>query len=275
MTQLSPLPVRSRSARSLKTITTAAALCLLAACASVPEDETATWSVQQIYEEANASREANNYDRASKLLEKLEARAAGTLLAQQAQLDRAFTHYKANEPVLAMAVLERFMRLHPASPAMDYALYLRGLINFNNNLGLFGFLSDQDLSERDQKSAKVSFEAFKELSERFPNSVYTADAKQRMTYIVNALAMSEVHVANHYLKRGAHLAAVNRAQQAIKDYPQAPAVKPALQIMITGYEALKLKDLAEDARRVLATNFPDATSKPDIGTAEKPWWRPW
>ena len=116
--------------------------------------------------------------------------------AQQAELERAYAYYKQNDQAQALATLDRFIKLHPASPALDYALYLKGLVNFNDNLGLFSFISRQDLSERDQKAAKDSFESFSELTTRFPDSRYAQDARQRMTYIVNSLAQYEVHVAS-------------------------------------------------------------------------------
>ena len=171
---------------------------LLAGCASSPVDRTATMSSNDIYAEAKEEIAAGQFDKAIALLDKLEARAAGTPLAQQAQLDKAYTQYKTAEPAQALATLERFMKLHPASPALDYALYLKGTINFNDDLGMFSQLTLQDLSERDQKAAKESFEAFKELVTRFPDSRYTPDARLRMNYIVNSLAQYEVHVARYY-----------------------------------------------------------------------------
>jgi len=147
-----------------------AAALVLQACSTTPVDETANWSPNRIYSEATDERNAGNFERSVTLLEKLEGRAAGTPLAQQAQLDKAFTQFKAGEPAQAQATLDRFIRLHPASPALDYALYLKGLTNFNDNLGLFGWISRQDLSERDQKAAKESFESFRELVTRFPDS---------------------------------------------------------------------------------------------------------
>ncbi|MDB5913675.1 MAG: yfiO [Ramlibacter sp.] len=128
---------------------------LLAACSSMKEeDKTATWSPNRIYAEARDEMSSGAYDKAIPLFEKLEGRAAGTMLAQQAQLDRAYAHYKAGDQAQAQATLDRFIKLHPASPALDYALYLKGIVNFNDNLGLFSFISKQDLSERDQKAAK-------------------------------------------------------------------------------------------------------------------------
>jgi outer membrane protein assembly factor BamD len=151
------------------------------------------------------------------------------------------------------------MKLHPASPALDYALYLKGVINFNDDLGMFAFLTRQDLSERDQKAAKESFESFRDLVTRFPDSRYAPDARQRMNYIVNSLAQYEVHVARYYYSRGAYLAAINRAQIALADYREVPALEEALYIMVKSYDALGMNDLRDDAQRVLTTNYPQST----------------
>lgn len=231
---------------------------LLVACSSTPKDTTAAWSPEQIYAEALDERAAGNTDKAVSYFEKLEGRAAGTPLAQQAQLEKAYTHYKVNELPQAQVTLDRFMRLHPASPALDYALYLKGLVTFNDNLGFFGALSKQDLSERDQKAAKDSFESFRQLITRFPQSRYTPDALARLTHIVNSLAQYEVHVARYYHHRGAHVAAINRAQTALTDYPGTPALEEALHILVQSYDALAMIDLRDDARRVLVASYPES-----------------
>ncbi|RYY98428.1 MAG: outer membrane protein assembly factor BamD, partial [Comamonadaceae bacterium] len=211
---------------------------LLAGCSSTPdEDKTANWSPNKLYAEAKDEMSSGGYDKAIPLLEKLEGRAAGTPLAQQAQLDRAYAHYKAGDQAQAHATLDRFIKLHPASPALDYALYLKGIVNFNDNLGLLSFISQQDLSERDQKAAKESFESFRDLVNRYPESRYTPDARLRMTYIVNSLAQYEVHVARYYYSRGAYVAAINRAQAALSDYRDVPALEEALFILVRSYDA--------------------------------------
>lgn len=229
-----------------------------------------------IYEEAREQMDAKQWDKAIPYLEKLEARAAGTPLAQQAQLDRAYAHYKANEPAQAVAALERYIKLHPASTALDYALYLKGLVNFNDDLGLLSSVTRQDLSERDQKAAKESYEAFRELVTRFPDSKYSADARQRMNYIVGSLAQYEVHVARYYYRRGAYLAAANRAQIAILEYRGVPAIEEALFILYRSYDALGMTQLRDDARRVLETTYPQS----DFLTRgerpkDDPWWKVW
>jgi len=252
------------------------AAALLAGCSSTPDDKVGSWSPNRLYAEAKDEMNAGAYDKAIPLLEKLEGRAAGTPLAQQAQLDKAYAHFKANEQAQAQATLDRFIKLHPASPALDYALYLKGIVNFNDNLGIFSFLSRQDLSERDQKAAKESFEAFKELVARFPDSRYAPDAKSRMTYIVNSLAQYEVHVARYYYSRGAYVAAVNRAQSALSDYQDVPALEEALFIMFRSYDALGMTQLRDDARRVIEKNYPRSTYLArGFKSTQEPWWKVW
>lgn len=254
----------------------ALAAAMLAACSSTPDDATASWSPNKIYAQAKDEVAAGSYDKAIPLFEKLEGRAAGTPLAQQAQLEKAYAHFKAGDQAQAIAALDRFMKLHPASPALDYALYLKGLVNFNDELGPFSFLARQDLSERDQKAAKESFEAFKELVARFPDSRYAPDAKARMTYIVNSLAQYEVHVARYYFQRGAYVAAINRAQNALTDYQGVPALEEALFILVRSYDALGLEQLRDDARRVLAANYPGSEYLTrGFKSAQGPWWRIW
>jgi outer membrane protein assembly factor BamD len=254
-----------------------AALVLLSGCSSSPKDVTQGWSVERLYKEARDEVSAGAWDKAIQLLDKLEGRAAGTVLAQQAQVEKAWAQYKTGEKVQAVATLDRFMRLHPTSPAMDYALYLKGLVNFNDNLGLFSALINQDLSERDQRAAKESYESFLELSRRFPESKYTPDARQRMTYIVNALAGYEVHVARYYARRGAHVAAINRAQQVLAEYPGVPASEEALAILVYSYDALGMAQLRDDAKRVMEKNFPNSNflKNPLTGRVSKPWWQVW
>jgi outer membrane protein assembly factor BamD len=266
---------RSRLSTAHAVLLLASAL-VLGGCSSTPTDNTAGWSPNRLYSEAKDEMNSGSFDKAVDLLEKLEGRAAGTLLAQQAQLDKAYSYYRSGEPVQAQAALERFMKLHPASPAMDYAMYLKGVINFNDDLGFFSFLTRQDLSERDQKAAKESFEAFKALVTRFPDSRYTPDARMRMTYIVNALAEYEVHVARYYFKRGAYLAAINRAQTALADYREVPALEEALYIMVRSYEALGMTQMRDDTRRVLEASYPngDFVTK-GARPGGDPWWKFW
>ena len=248
---------------------------LMAGCANTKDDPTAGWSPNRIHAEAKDELDSGAYDKAVPLFEKLEGRAAGTPLAQQAQIDKAYAQYKSGDKAQAVATLDRFMKLHPASPALDYALYLKGLVNFNDNLGLFSFISRQDLSERDQKAAKDSFESFREVVTRFPDSKYAEDSRQRMTYIVNSLAQYEVHVARYYYGRGAYVAAIARAQTAVKDYQGVPAVREAMVILVKSYDALGMNQLRDDAQRVLDKSY-GANADQNMGAAAKdPWWKLW
>ena len=249
---------------------------LMAGCASTKDDPTAGWSPNRIHAEAKEELDSGAYDKAVPLVEKLKGRAAGTPLAQQAQIDKAYAQYKSGDKAQAVATLDRFIKLHPASPALDYAFYLKGLVNFNDNLGLFSFISRQDLSERDQKAAKDSFEAFSELYTRFPESRYAPDARQRMTYIVNSLARYEVHVARYYYQRGAYVAAINRAQSALADYQGVPALEEALFILIQSYDALGMATLRDDTQRVMDATYPQSKYSAKGVTANKgPWWKVW
>jgi len=231
---------------------------LLGACSTTSEDKTTGLSPDKLYGEARDLMDSGQWDKAIPYLEKLESRAAGTPLAQQAQLDKAYAQFKAGDKAQANATLDRFMRLHPASPALDYALYLKGLSNFNENLGIFGAYTGQDMAERDQKAAKESFESFKELSSRFPRSRYTPDALLRMRYTVQMLAKNEVYVAKYYFKRGAYVAALNRAQTAVADYRDVPAVEEALYLIYKSYDALAMTQLSQDAKRVLEASYPNS-----------------
>ncbi len=260
------------------TITTIALV--LAGCANTPKDETAAWTAEKLYSEAKDEMGAGNYERAGMLFERLEGRATGTLLSQQAQLERAYVMYRTNDKALALTILERFIKLHPTSPALDYALYLQGLVNFNDNLGILGSMARQDLSERDQQASRDSYQSFKQLVDQFPQSRYAEDAQLRMNYIVNALAAYEVHVARYYYRRGAYVSAINRAQSTVQDYQESPAAEEALSIMVRSYEQLGMNDLRDDAKRVLQKNFP-TSSFLELGPGgvvppkARPWWQIW
>ena len=269
-TKLSTVP----SSSPLATAVLALSL-VLGGCSSKPIDPTSNWSPNKIYAEAKDEARSGSYDKAIPLFEKLEGRAAGTPLAQQAQLEKAYAQYKGNEQAQAISTLDRFIKLHPASPALDYALYLKGLVNFNDNLGLFGSISRQDLAERDQKAAKESFESFKELSSRFPDSRYTPDARLRMSYTVNSLALSEVHVARYYYSRGAYVAAINRAQTAIVDYRDVPALEEATYIVYKSYDALGMVQLRDDAKRVLEKTYPQSEFLTKGFKTAGPWYKFW
>jgi len=215
------------------------------------------------------------WDRAIKLLEKLEARYPYGRFAQQAQLDVAYAYWKSGERASAIAAADRFIKLYPNHANVDYAYYLKGLVNFNENTGILSILDNPDMTERDSKGSRESFEAFKELVNRFPDSKYTEDARGRMRYLVNSLAQYEVHVARYYMKRGAYVAAANRAQFAVQSYPQAPALEEAVFIMVKAYDALGMADLRDAADRVMRKNFPESRYLTGKVTRDAPWWKLW
>jgi len=247
----------------------------LAAC-DTTKDDSAKWPPERLYTEAKEEASAGAYEKAIKLYERLEGRAAGTVLAQQAQLERAYLLWKTNETAQALTTIERFLKLHPTSPAYDYALYLQGLINFNDNLGFLGTLASQDLSERDQQASRDAYQSFRQLTERFPQSAYADDARLRMNYIVNSLAAYEVHVARYYFRRGAYIAAANRAQQAVAEFQNSPSAEEALYIMTQSYDRLGLTQLRDDADRVLRSSFPSTkVYENGLGNKQTPWWKPW
>jgi outer membrane protein assembly factor BamD len=230
-------------------------------------------SVDKLYADAMEDAASANYERAIKALSSIEGKGAGSLLSQQAQLELAYLYWKTQDKAQAISTLDRFIKLHPSSPALDYALYLRGLVNFNDDLGFLGVVSGQALSERDQEASRESFASFKQLVEQFPNSKYAPDAKIRMDYTVNALAEYQVHVARYYLRRGAFVAAANRAQQCVTEFPQTASTAEALAIMVRAYDQLGLTQLRDDADRVLKKNFP--ASEFVEGNVRKPWWKLW
>jgi len=264
--------------RSLAVIVALFLATLFAGCGLLPEvqDETAGWSANKLYTEAKIALDEGTYDKAIKYFEKLESRYPYGRYAQQAQIDIAYAYWKDNEPASAVAACDRFIKLHPNHPNVDYVYYLRGLVNFNEDQGFMGQVSQQDMTERDPKGARESFDSFRELVTRYPDSKYTPDAIQRMKYLVNSLASLEVHVARYYMKRNAYLAAVNRAQFALKNYPEAPATEEALFIMVKAYDLMGMNDLRDDAERVMRKNYPNSIYY-TRGLAEKevPWWRLW
>ena len=249
----------------------------VAGCGLLPEqiDETAGWSANKLYAEAKTSMSDGAYDKAVKYFEKLEARYPYGRYAQQAQIEVAYAYYKQQEKALAIAACDRFIRLHPNHPNVDYMYYLKGLVNFNEDLGMLGHLSMQDLTERDPKAAQEAFEAFKALVTAYPESKYAKDSTLRMAYLVNALASHEVHVARYYMRRGAYIAAANRAQAALKTYPDAPANEEALFVMVKAYDVLGMNDLRDDAERVMRKNFPNSEYYKRGLNREEPWWKLW
>ena len=267
-----------RTSLAIRLLAVLLAAPLLGGCGifgSDKKDETAGWSANKLYGEAKDAMTSNDYAKAVKLYEKLEARYPYGRFAQQAQLEIAYAYWKDNERASAIAAADRFIKLHPNHEAVDYAYYLKGLVNFNDKQGIMGFLESDDLSDRDPKGAREAFAAFRELVTRFPDSKYAPDSAARMKYLVNALARHEVHVARYYMKRSAYIAAANRAQFAVHSYPQAPAVEEAVFVMVKAYDALGMDELRDAADRVMRTNFPESKYLTGRAGRNVPWWKLW
>jgi len=249
----------------------------LSACSLLPkrDDDTKNWSAEKLYAEARDEMNSGSYESAIKLFERLESNYPFGTYAAQAQMEIAYAHYKAQDQAEALAAVERFIKLHPNHPQVDYMYYLRGLINFNDQLGFLSFIYSQDPTERDPKATREAFAAFKALVDKFPNSKYAPDSIARMNYLVNAMAQYEVHVANYYYRRGAYLAALNRAQQAVQEYTDAPAREEALFIMVRSYDKLGMPVLRDDTQRVLVLNYPNSRFLNPNASGDAPWWRFW
>ena len=272
----SPLAPAAGVSRRLAAVFAAMALALsLAGCGLLPEvqDETAGYSADKLYGLAHDAMAEGNYTRAVKLFEALESRYPYGRYAQQAILESAYSSYRAGETAAAISNAERFIRTYPNHPNVDYAYYLKGLVYFREDQGLLGYVYEFDLSEREPKAMRESFAAFKELVAKFPTSRYAGDSADRMRYLTNSLSLYEVKVARYYFNRGAYIAAVNRAQASITTYPRTPANEEALDLLVRSYAKLELPQLRDDARRVLAQNFPE--SRYVTGASDKPWWKIW
>ena len=247
----------------------------LAGCNLLPEvkDETANWTAERMYKEAHDAMLAANYTRAIKLFDTLEGRFPYGRLAQQAILEGAYSNFRQGEATTAIAACDRFIRTYPNHPNVDYAYYLKGLVNFREDQGLLGYVVETDLSERDPKMTKEAYSAFRELVTKFPDSKYAEDSAERMRYLTNALAGYEVHVARYYYNRGAYVAAVNRAQATLVSYPRTPANEDALVLMMQSYDKLGMTQLRDDTRRILKDTFPNGRY---FATGpSKPWWKFW
>ena len=263
--------------KKLSVLVVTCALLSLSACGLLPSksDESKNVSASKLYAEAREEMDGAHYEAAIRLFENLEPNYPFGPYAAQAQMEIAYAHYKAQDQAEALASVERFIKLHPNHPNVDYMYYLRGLVNFNDQIGFMSFIYAQDPTERDPKATREAFAAFKELVDKFPNSKYAPDSIQRMNYLINAMAAYEVHVANFYYRRGAYLAALNRAQGAVTDYADSPAREEALFIMIRAYDKLGMLDLRDDTQRVFQKNYPSSHLLPGKGNGDAAWWKFW
>lgn len=237
---------------------------LLAACATddeSPQDLTE----RELYDRAQQSLDDMRFDSAVQRFQMLEARFPFGPYAEQAQLEIIYAHLRSQEPEAAIASADRFIRLHPQSPNIDYAFYMKGLANYTEGDGFLDQFMPTDMTQRDPGGALKSFEDFRQLIYRFPDSTYAPDARARMVYLRNRLARYEINVANYYFKRKAYIAAANRGRYVVENYSQTPAVADGLAVMVQAYLLLGLDDLADNSLKVLATNFPDHPSVDEQG----------
>ncbi|MEO7811610.1 MAG: outer membrane protein assembly factor BamD [Usitatibacter sp.] len=264
----------------LRSVTAMAAVLLalaLGGCGlfSDKEDNRKDWTAAEYYKAAKEEFDNRRWEAAIKIYEQLESKFPFGRFAQQAQLEVAYAYYKQGETAQAITAIDKFIKTHPNHASIDYALYLKALVNFREDLGTFARWTQQDLADRDPKSARESFEGFKELVNRFPESRYAPDSRDRMAYLIEALARHEINVARYYLSRGAYLAAANRAQDAIARFPNSPIQKAALDIMVEAYDRMGMNDLRDDARKVLAKNFPAERMARSGQNRTGSWWKFW
>ena len=228
-------------------------------CSLFPEieDETKSWSARQLYEAGKNALNTADYETALRYLENLEARFPYGRFAQQAQMDIIYAYFKFDEPESSIAAADRFIKLYPRHPKVDYAYYMRGLASFYQGMGTLDYLFDLDPSEREARGSQEAFQYFSTLIKQFPNSDYAADSSKRLVYLHNQLAKHEINIANFYIERRAYVAAANRAKYVISNYQRTPSATEALVVMIKAYRHLGLNDLAEDTLRILELNAPE------------------
>ena len=228
----------------------------LAGCSRQKDDDDGP-GPEELYEQAQRALNAKNYDRAIDRYRSLTIRFPFGRHAEQALLDMAYAQHKARRPEAAISTLDRFLRTYPTHPNVDYAWYLKGLVHYDEAMGMMRRIFPEQAKDRDQQAAHESFQNFQELIRRHPESRYVADARQRMVFLRNIMAEYEMNVAEYYARRGAHIAAMNRARYVIENYPGAPATVKALEKLAKSYERLDMPELAADTRRVLQHNYAD------------------
>jgi outer membrane protein assembly factor BamD len=250
----------------------------LAACNSLSDSEGAAknQSAEELYTAAKQKLDDKAYDGAIKKYEMLQARYPYGRYAQQALLEMGYAYYKQREPDPAISAADRFIKQFPNNSHVDYAYYLKGLASFTGDAGIINSIDSGSSSDRDPQLSQDSFNAFKELITRFPDSQYTPDAKIRMQFLANQMSRHDLHIASYYLRRGANIAALNRAQDVLKQYPNSPSSREALLIMVRAYDAMGMTELRDDAQRVLNQNGgSEAATAAAIASDTKIWWQFW
>ena len=246
--------------RSLKKTLVLAILAFFLVCCADSDDsvkeETRDWSVQKLYAAASGALANRSYPRAIKLYKVLESTYPYGVYAQQGLLDLAYAYYQNDQPEVALPTLEQFINTYPTNSNIDYAIYLKGYINYKNDNGLLSRFTGQDLSERDPKGVLESYKAFNELVVNYPNSRFAPDAKDRINRLINAMARAEIYRARYYMSINAYLAAIGRAQNVIISYPNTPLIEEVLAILVVAYNNLGQIDLSRSTKQILAINFP-------------------
>ncbi len=257
---LSRYPLKTKSSGLGALLTVISLALLLSGCGMFKKDavdENAT--VEELYAIAKESMSKRNWNTAVTQLRALEAKYPYGVYAEQAQLDTVYAYYRNDEPGLAIAAADRFIKLYPTHESVDYAYYLKGLASFEEDKSTTGLLlGKDDLSDRDPVLTRNALDAFKDVYTLFPDSKYAPSARERVTYLTNTLARHEIAIAAYYYARGAHVAVVNRAKGVVENYPGTATVEQALALLVNSYQAMGLQDLSEDSRRVLELNFPNS-----------------
>ena len=229
----------------------------LVACGPAKEeiDPTADWSVEKFYLEARAELANKNYLTAIEYYETLESRFPFGKYATQAQIDVAYAYYKFKEPESAITALDRFIKLHPRDDSVDYAYYLKGLVNFERGGTILDALVERDLSQFDRNLLLNAYRDFKLLVQRFPDSKYAEDATKRLIHLRNELARADFNVANYYASRDAWVAVANRTKLILRNYQGSSVIRSTLDLQLKAYQALELDELARDTQRIIDLNY--------------------
>jgi outer membrane protein assembly factor BamD len=255
--------------RSSRILLIAVGFAVLAAGCRSHRGDDAKSGPEVIYARAQKAMKSSSYGEAIKQLEALQSRFPFSEPARQSQLDLIWAYYKNHEVDPAIDAADTFIRENPTNSRVDYAYYMKGLVYFERQSNWLERKFNVDLSKRPPINARKSFEAFQQLIEKFPHSQYVGDARQRMIFMRNRLADFELHVALYYMRRGAYVGAINRAKYCVENYDGAPAVKGSMKVLVEAYRDLKMTDLAANAEKVYADNYPDSTHEI---AAKKHWW---
>lgn len=249
--------LNSKTGRSSRLVALAAGIALLTACSGNDEIQTEIQSLTEAYDQAQAYVAGGNFSRGLQIFEAIQARYPFSDLSRQIQLEMMYAYYKAGQKAQAIEAADAFMRENPIHPRVDYALYIKGLSYFSQDAGFLERRFNKDISSRPPKDVDLAYSSFRRLVERYPASEYAPDAQQRIVFLKNRMSAYENHVADYYLRRGAYVAALNRAQRSLEEYNGAEGNERSLEIMAEAYDELGMHDLATDTRRVLDSNFPN------------------